>query len=152
MLANIGVEDLLPPSPTKNKVNTEQICFRRFSFARVLAVLVPAAVSQRSRLWRPRRPPLAAPKALSCQDSLSSLTAWASGAPRLHRPPWPQPFWNGADKGRAPPPPAAIPRALRCRPLSGPGSQFHPRRRSRPAPSCSPAPRPLALAAIGRVF
>ncbi|XP_005362817.2 transcription initiation factor TFIID subunit 4 [Microtus ochrogaster] len=47
-----------------------------------------------------------AQKAPSCQDSRSSLTARASGAPRrrLHSPPWPQPFWNSADKGRAPPP------------------------------------------------
>lgn len=63
---------------------------------------------------RPRRPAHTSSRPESAFVPGLLLLAERSPGPREHRaaaaarPPWPQPFWKGADKGRAPPPPAAI--------------------------------------------
>lgn len=127
----------------------------------------PGAVGQRSRPSRPRRPPhtesafvpASQPASLPLRADRPGFGSAALLPPppacSLARPPWPQPFWNGADKGRAPlsrrrrrEPPGASPR------LARPTGRAIPTGAGR-SPTDTQAlarSRPLALAAIGRVF
>lgn len=140
------------PSPTR-KVNKEQISFRMSSFG-VHGPLTNRCKSEeltrgvRGVLCAPLRPEsVFLPGLLLLTDRRGPGSARAAVAARPGRSHFGRVQTKGEPRSRL-----QRPTRHRAPPLSPPGCHSHQRSNSRPAPNTSPAPRPLALAAIGRVF